>query len=456
MAGGPLRVDAFAMDEGGDLRLSEILAALSYALDITEGQPDGHAVRTCLIGMRLADDLGVEVEDRAALFYALLLKDAGCSSNAAKISALFGTDDFVAKRNAKTVNHSYLPDALGYVLRSVSSKRDLVRVLRAGPKTAGELIEIRCERGAEIARMLDMPEETAAAVRALDEHWDGKGHPDGLAGAEILLLGRIICLAQTAEVFFTSFGPDAAVDVAFERTGRWFDPQLVRVLASLREDGRFWASLGRDARSNVAALEPAERIVLADEARLDRVAEAFAKVIDAKSPYTYRHSERVAELAVSTGTVLGFYPAALRDLRRAALLHDIGKLGVSNLVLDKPGKLTDEELAAVRRHPEWTEQILRRVSRFDELASAAAAHHEKLDGTGYHRGLHGDVLGSTARILAVADIFEAMTAERPYRAAMPAEQALDLMRGDVGSKLCPDAFEALTTALAAQPERLAA
>jgi HD-GYP domain-containing protein (c-di-GMP phosphodiesterase class II) len=444
------------MDEGGDLRLSEILAALSYALDITEGQPDGHTVRTCLIGMRLADDVGVEVEDRAALFYALLLKDAGCSSNAAKISALFGTDDFVAKRNAKTVNHSYLPDALGYVLRSVSSKRDLVRVLRAGPKTAGQLIEIRCERGAEIARMLDMPEETAAAVRALDEHWDGKGHPDGLAGAEIPLLGRIICLAQTAEVFFTSFGPDAAVDVALERTGRWFDPQLVRVLASLREDGRFWASLGRDARSNVAALEPAERIVLADEARLDRVAEAFAKVIDAKSPYTYRHSERVAELAVSTGTVLGFSPAALRDLRHAALLHDIGKLGVSNLVLDKPGKLTDEELAAVRRHPEWTEQILRRVSRFDELASAAAAHHEKLDGTGYHRGLHGDVLGSTARILAVADIFEAMTAERPYRAAMPAEQALDLMRGDVGSKLCPDAFEALTTALAAQPERLAA
>ena len=456
MAGGPLRVDAFGMDEGGDLRLSEILAALSYALDITEGQPTGHAVRTCLIGMRLADEVGVEIEDRAALFYALLLKDAGCSSNAAKISALFGADDLVAKRNAKTVNHSYLPDALGYVLRSVSSKRDLVRVLRAGPKTAGQLIEIRCERGAEIARMLDMPEETAAAVRALDEHWDGKGHPDGLAGAEIPLLGRIICLAQTAEVFFTSFGPDAAVDVALERTGRWFDPQLVRVLASLREDERFWASLGRDARSNVAALEPAERIVLADEARLDRVAEAFAKVIDAKSPYTYRHSERVAELAVSTGTVLGFFPAALRDLRRAALLHDIGKLGVSNLVLDKPGKLTDEEFAMVRRHPEWTEQILRRVSRFDELASAAAAHHEKLDGTGYHRGLHGDVLGSTARILAVADIFEAMTAERPYRAAMPAEQALDLMRGDVGSKLCPDAFEALTTALAAQPERLAA
>ncbi len=440
------------MDEGGDLRLSEILAALSYALDITEGQPAGHAVRTCLIGMRLADEVGLEIDDRAALFYALLLKDAGCSSNAAKISALFGADDHAAKRSVKTVDHAYLPDALGYVLRTVGSKRDLVRVLRAGPGSARQMVEIRCERGAEIALMLDMPQQTADAIRTLDEHWDGKGHPGGLAGEEIPLLGRIVCLAQTVEVFLTSFGPDAAVEVALERTGRWFDPQLVRALASLREDTGFWASLGPDARSNVAALEPPERPVLADEERLDRVAEAFAKVIDAKCPYTFRHSERVSEIAVSTGTALGFAPAALRDLRRAALLHDIGKLGVSNRILDKPGQLTDAELAVVRRHPEWTEQILRRVSRFDELASVAAAHHEKLDGSGYHRGLRGDVLGPSARILAVADIFEAMTAERPYRPALPVEQALELMRGDVPTRLCPDAFAALT----AQPERLAA
>jgi HD-GYP domain-containing protein (c-di-GMP phosphodiesterase class II) len=441
------------MDEGGDLRLSDILAALSYALDISDGQPAGHAVRSCLIGMRLADEVGLEADDRAALFYALLLKDAGCSSNAAKVSALYGADDFTAKRNVKTVNHSYLPEALGYILRNVGSKRDLVRVLRAGSKTARQLTEIRCERGAEIARMLEMPEATAAAVLALDEHWDGKGHPDGLAGEEIPLLGRIVCLAQTTEVFFTSFGPDAAVDMAFERTGTWFDPELVRVLASLREDARFWASLGADARAHVAALEPAERLVLADEARLDGVAAAFASVIDAKSPYTFRHSERVAEIAVSTGAALGLGPAALRDLRRAALLHDIGKLGVSNLILDKPGKLSEPEWAVMRRHPEWTERILRRVSRFDELASVTAAHHEKLDGSGYHRGLRGEVLGRSARVLAVADIFEALTAERPYRAALPAERALALMRDDVGTKLCPHAFAALSGALS---ERLAA
>jgi putative nucleotidyltransferase with HDIG domain len=440
------------MGTGGDLRLSEILAALSHALDLTEGQPAGHAVRACLIGMRLADELGLPAEERAALFYALLLKDAGCSSNAAKVASLFGADDFVAKRTLKTVNHSYLPEAFGYALRSVGGKRNLVRVLRAGPKVARELVEIRCERGADIALMLDLPEQSAEAIRSLDEHWDGKGHPRGLAGEEIPLLARIVCLAQTVEVFFASFGADAAVDVAFERTGRWFDPALVRALAFQREDERFWASLGPDAHANVSALEPPERPLLADEARLDRVAEAFARVIDAKSPYTYRHSERVAAIAVAAGEALGFTPPALRDLRRAALLHDIGKLGVSNRILDKPGRLTDEELAVVRRHPEWTEEILRRVSRFDELAAVAAAHHEKLDGSGYHRGLRGEAIGRGARILAVADVFEAMTAARPYRAAMPVEQALELMERDVPGKLCPDAFAALT----ARPERLAA
>jgi putative nucleotidyltransferase with HDIG domain len=175
-------------------------------------------------------------------------------------------------------------------------------------------------------------------------------------------------------------------------------------------------------------------------------------VIDAKSPFTYRHSERVAEIAVSAGEALGLTPLALRDLRRAALLHDIGKLGVSNRTLDKPGRLTVEELAVVRRHPEWTEEILGRVSRFDELAAVAAAHHERLDGSGYHRGVRGRALGRGARILAVADVFEAMTAERPYRAALPVEQALELMEREVPAKLCPDAFAALT----ARPERLAA
>ena len=143
------------------------------------------------------------------------------------------------------------------------------------------------------------------------------------------------------------------------------------------------------------------------------------------------------------GSTAWFPDESVRDLRRAGRLHDIGKLAISNLILDKPGKLTDDEFAAVKRHPLVTEQILRRVTRFADIADIAAAHHEKLDGSGYHRGIHGDELGLPARVLAVADIFEAMTAERPYRDPMEVAQALELMRRDAGARICPEAFGAL-------------
>ncbi len=432
-----------------DLRLSEVMAALSHALDISDGHPAGHATRTCLIGMRLAENLELEPADRSALFYGLLLKDLGCSSNAARLSSLYGADDHVAKRNAKRIDQTRLPEALAYIVRNSGGVRDLLRVLAAGARTMREVTETRCERGAEIARMLELPEATAQTIYSIDEHWDGKGHPHGLAGEEIPILARIACLAQTTEVFLREHGLEAALEMAEKRSGRWFDPTLVRTLRSAGADREFWRGVeSQDAGARVTALEPDDRLVIADEARLDRVAEAFAQVIDAKSPYTFRHSERVAEIAVATATRLGFPEESLRDLRRAGRLHDIGKLAISNLILDKPGKLTEEEFAAVKRHPLVTEQILRRVTRFADIANIAAAHHEKLDGSGYHRGVHGDELGLPARVLAVADIFEAMTADRPYRQPMQMEQALELMRGDAGLRICPEAFAALEASAA--------
>ena len=176
-----------------------------------------------------------------------------------------------------------------------------------------------------------------------------------------------------------------------------------------------------------------------------RIARAFAQIIDAKSPWTYRHSERVAEIAVGIGDVLGLRPAERHDLERAALLHDIGKLGVSNLILDKADRLTDEEFEAVRRHPGYTFEILSFVAPFRALAASAAAHHEKLDGSGYHRGMAGDEIDTVARILAVADIFEALSARRPYREPLETGAALDRMRPEAGAKLCAEAFRALET-----------
>ncbi|WP_348209496.1 HD domain-containing phosphohydrolase [Gaiella sp.] len=432
------------------MRLSEIIASLSYALDIADGNALGHSIRSCLIGMRLADEIGLEVEGRSSLFYGLLLKDAGCSSNAARVTALYRGDDLELKRRVKLVNHNRVPEALRYIWDNVgaTSFRDRTslafRAARLGPRTARENTEIRCERGAEIALMLDLPLEVANAIRSLDEHWDGSGQPRGLRGEAIPLLGRILGLAQVVEVFNSAHGLTAAVDMAHGRDRRWFDPTLVKALDRIRDDAAFWRSLlTTDLATYVAYLEPPDLSLAADDSRLDRVAEAFALVIDAKSPYTFRHSERVAEIAVVVAEELGHEPTALRNLRRAGLLHDIGKLGISNLILDKEGPLEPAERATVNRHPALTEEILARVPAFKDIAGVAASHHEKLDGSGYHRGLKAADLSPAARILVVADIYEALTAERPYRSSLEPSEALALLRGEAGTKVCGNAFTAL-------------
>jgi HD-GYP domain-containing protein (c-di-GMP phosphodiesterase class II) len=309
--------------------LSEVLGALSYALDLTEGEPPGHAVRTTAIGMRLAEQIGLSDEERSSLFYALLLKDAGCSANAARLSSLFGADDHQTKRAMKMADWSKAGSLALYTWRAVApgagplAKARQMRRLTQEDEVTRELIGTRCERGAQIARMLELPEDTAQAIRALDEHWDGSGQPLGLRGEEIPLFGRILCLAQTVEVFVRTVGLRGALGMALKRRGRWFDPALVDALLSVRDDRAFWAPL-EDPRCvpPVAAWEPADRVLSVGDDRLDRVADAFAQVIDAKSPFTARHSAEVARWAVEIGSVLEMRDEELRDLRRAGLLHD--------------------------------------------------------------------------------------------------------------------------------------
>lgn len=426
--------------------LSGVIGSLSYALDIVEGQPPGHAVRSCLIGMRIAAELDFEAQARSDLFYALLLKDAGCSANASRMSAVLASDDMAAKASSKLIDWSEPRASMLWAIRTAGAGAGLrrrVQVLRS-MKDEGDLtrqfMEARCDRGAEIARMLFLSETTAIAIRSLDEHWDGRGMPDGLCGEEIPLLARILCLSQTLEVFHRTSGIRAARAVAVQRRGRWFDPALVDAFLGFADDHAFWSSL---TEPDLTAWEPHDLALSADDSRLDRIAGAFARVIDAKSPYTARHSERVAEIAVGIAAVLGSDPGRCRTLRRAGLLHDIGKLAISNQILDKPGKLTDEEFRAIQTHPTFTLRILERAPCFAECADLAANHHEKLDGSGYPRGLKADALDLPMRILAMADIYEALTATRPYRDPLPAEAALAIIDRDVPAKLDSDVRLAL-------------
>jgi putative nucleotidyltransferase with HDIG domain len=438
------------MADSHEIALSELIGALSGALDIAEGESPGHAARSCLIGMRLADEIGLDAAARSDLFYALLLKDAGCSANSAHMAALFGADDQEAKRTSKLVDWAQPMSAFVWSLKTVAPDGSLrqrierLQAIRNEGHVTQSLMKARCHRGAEIARKLGFSETTAEAIRALDEHWDGHGQPLGLSGNEIPLPARIMCLAQTLDVFQASRGVNVAYSVAAKRGGQWFDSMLVEALRSFSGDESFWASL---VRPDVSAVEPPTLVMTADEDRLDRIAEGFAGVIDAKSPWTHAHCDRVCAIATGMAAVLGFEGPAMRELRRAALLHDIGKLSISNRILDKPGPLTEMEQTRFKEHVFLTEHILQQVPGFDELAAIAGAHHERLDGRGYPRGLPADQQTMPMRVLAMADVYEALISERPYRPAFTPEVALGMIGADVPERLDADAFGALKALL---------
>jgi putative nucleotidyltransferase with HDIG domain len=242
------------------------------------------------------------------------------------------------------------------------------------------------------------------------------------------------------EVFWQHGGPQAAGDVARARRGTWFDPALVDAVGVLERDSAFWATLEHP---DVQAVEPADQVQRADDARLDRLAEAFAGIVDAKSPFTARHSAGVAAIAEGVAETMGLDAPTRRLLRRAGLLHDVGKLGVSNRILDKPGRLIEAEWAAVRRHPQLSLAILARVPALADVGRLAVEHHERLDGSGYPYGLVAYELDVPSRVLQVADVAEALSARRPYREAMDVDDVLRVMGREAGSKLDAVAFGAL-------------
>jgi putative nucleotidyltransferase with HDIG domain len=450
----------------GSIRFSEVVSALSLALDLTEGQPMGHAIRSCILGMRIAEELRLPSQDCSDLYYALLLKDSGCSSNAARMHCILGSDEIEAKREVKLVDWTKVSvSSLAWTFRHTMPDAPLWQRLRRMVQMAAqrkrnhtELISARCERGADIARMIGLNENAALAIRGLDEHWDGNGYPDGRQAGETPLLARIINISQTLEVFAAEGGPDAAVKIAKERSGTWFDPELVKVVKSLRNDHLLWSrATADDPRPYVLRMEPGAALPATPE-RIDSLCRAFAQVIDAKSPYTFNHSVGVSEASVRIAEAMGLAPATVKMIRRAALLHDIGKLSVANAILEKPGKLNDEEWRIMRLHPVYTRVVLKTISGFENLAFVAAAHHERLDGSGYPDRIGADQMPLTARIIAVADVFQALTEKRPYRESLPYEVVMNIMEKDTPAKLdanCLDVLKASARPMTADPPNCA-
>ncbi|HEY1903937.1 MAG TPA: HD domain-containing phosphohydrolase [Terracidiphilus sp.] len=450
--------------------LAEIISALSFALDLTEGAVPGHALRCCLLGMRLGTELGFSDVALADLYHALLLKDVGCSSNAARMCQIIGGgDERAVKSGVKledwTKPHKPSLRALRLLWRNVlpgegpiSKLAHIANIALTQHENNEELIQLRCDRGASIVRKIGMSEQTAQAVRSLDEHWDGSGYPERSSGRGIPALARVMAVAQHLDVFARERGPEQAMLVLRERSRRWFDPKVVRAAESLHRRGALWmqclpgsgesfSQSEISARSAVLDLAPAETARIG-ASHIDLICEAFAEVVDAKSHFTFCHSAGVTDVASAIGKAMGLNPQRRQLLHRAALLHDLGKLRVPNSILDKPGKLNNTEWAVMQEHPALTGAILRRVKQFRELAYVAGAHHEKLDGSGYPDRLHADDLSLEARILGVADVYGALVEDRPYRNGFSPEEAMSIMQGEAPSRLDGECFSVLSSVAA--------
>ena len=433
------------------LNLSEVISALSYALDLTEGQPAGHCIRCCWIGMHIGEIIGLDDDELWNLYYTLLLKDAGCSSNAARIYELYGSDDRQIKHDFKTVNGENFSDIAKFMYEHVESGKNFFKKIKTlsnlavnGDKYANEIIETRCERGADIAQRLGFNETIANGIRYLDEHWNGGGRPYHISGDAIPVHSRIALLAQVADVFFKARGKDASLEEVQRRQETWFDPELVDAFMSLQSNSPFWEQLNNDDIQDVIQnMEPKSEPVVVDDDRLDDITAAFGMIIDAKSPYTYNHSSRVEMYTLAIADELKVDTSRRHFLKRGAFLHDIGKLGVSNDILDKPGKLEDHEWKRVQDHAAYTHTILSHLKPFIELAHVAGAHHERLDGTGYPNRLSAEEICLETRIITVADIFDAITAERPYRGAIPVDKTIEIMKKEIHTAIDESVLNAL-------------
>ena len=428
---------------------------MSFALDLADGQPAGHALRTTLIGMELARRLDLPLRERCDLYYALMLKDVGCSSTSARVFEVFGGSDRSARRSLLLHDWNGTLRAVRFHLAYSAPGqpwperlRRAARLVRDGAQLATELVETRARRGEHIVRRLGFNERVAEGVAGVDERWDGNGRPNGLRGLSVPLLSRVIAAAQLIEVHATVCGASHAIRAAHKQKGRRLDPQLVAAADDLESLLTAWCALDEATLRRAAReVEPGDAAVLAGPGTLECIAQGFAEVVDAKSPYTAEHSSRVGGYALAIADRLGFTPSERDELNRAALLHDIGKLAVPNSILDKPGPLDAEEWEVVRLHPYYTQRILEHIRGFERLATVAALHHERLDGRGYFHGLRGDRIPVASQVIATADIYDALTTARPYRPALPEAVAIKIMEQDRGTGLLPECLDALIDTL---------
>jgi HD-GYP domain-containing protein (c-di-GMP phosphodiesterase class II) len=435
---------------GGELRLAELVAALSLGVDLGFDQPMEHVLRQTVIALRIADRLALDDADRATLYYASLLVNVACHADAHEQARWFGDD--IRLKAGKYRNDLRSPRGALAGLRMLGSGNPPLRRLRVGTAFAlgghrelDAMIAQHAALASRFAARLGLGEAVQDALRGSYERWDGRGWPGDLRGDDIPLASRICQLAEYVEVAHRTGGPPAAVQLARARSGRQFDPELAALVG--READSLLDEIDTDQTwATVIAAEPCLGPRLRD-ADLDEALTAVADLVDLKSPYTLGHSAAVAGLAAQAATALGSGAEEVVLVRRAGLLHDLGRLGVSNGIWDKPSVLGAGERERIRLYPYLTERILRQSAALAPVAAVAVQHRERLDGSGYPRGSSGAAIGGSARVLAAADAYQTWREPRPHRCELDPQAAADRLRHEArAGRLDADAVEAVLVA----------
>jgi HD-GYP domain-containing protein (c-di-GMP phosphodiesterase class II) len=432
------------------IRAAEVVGALSLATDLGTGQPLEHALRTAVLAVRLGELAGASAQELADTYYVALLHASGCTSNGHEAAQLYGDD--IAHRAAFFLIDTTNPaEVLAFYRAHVGAGRSpeiraaMIEdaIANAGPR-ARDAFATMCEVAQRFAGWLDLGANIQEALEFVFARWDGRGFPDA-RGDAIPLPMRLLHVARDVSLFLSAAGPDEARGVVERRAGAAYEAQLAELALRHFDDllvdldeARMW--------EQAVEIEPFPKIWIAGE-RVDAAFMAIAALTGLKSPWLREHSTGVAELAEAAAWRTGLPADSVTLLRRAALAHDLGRIGVSNAIWEKPGPLGFGEWERVRLHPHFTERAFAQSPALAPIGILAGSHHERLDGSGYHRGTRGRALDQPARILAAADCYGAMREARPYRPALEASAAeAELISEAEAGRLDRDAVEAVLAA----------
>jgi HD-GYP domain-containing protein (c-di-GMP phosphodiesterase class II) len=419
---------------GAGVRRAEMIAALSMATDLAMGQPVEFALKSCVLGMRLGEALSLADDALGEIYHHALLRYIGCNAETYSMVALFG-DELELRRDFALVDPGRAAEMMPFVFSHLRRARDgagsfelLAHVARGLPTAkamAAETLAGHCEVAQRLAERLGLSGHVQHNLGQIYERWDGRGLPRGLKGEAIAPAVRVVTLAQDAIVLRAAHGDAAALAKLKARRGGAYDPSVVDRF--LRASSELIGDIDAVSWETVLALEPKPHPVLS-EAELDAACLAIADFADLKSPYTPGHSRAVSALAGDAARRCGLPKADIVDVARAGLLHDLGQVAVSTRIWIKPGPLGDAEWEQVRLHPYYGERVLSRPKALARLGAIVGQHHERLDGSGYHRGARAAALTPQGRVLAAAEAYQGLVEARPHRPAHRREAAAEALK----------------------------